>query len=295
MGDAWEAATDTRADWGRFIRMRFGLDAAQHQLTWPELLERVRFAEEAGFDGAWIFDHFKPLYGDPTGPCMEAWTLLAALAASSEQIRLGALVTGVTYRHPSILAAEAVTVDHVSNGRLEIGMGAAWFEQEHRELGVPFPGVGERARRLEEGVEAMRLLMTQDHATYRGTYTRLDDAIYRPRPVQQPHPPIWIGATGEKLTLPIVGRQADVWHTFGSSDALARKWAIVERSAQEAGRDPSSIMRSSSLSISEPWDEVRRRYDRLRDAGVAYMIVNWPSEGRGRAEAFVSDVMPSLT
>jgi F420-dependent oxidoreductase-like protein len=275
--------------------MRFGLDVAQHQLTWPELLERVRFAEGAGFDGVWIFDHFKPLYGDPTGPCMEAWTLLAGLAASTERIRLGALVTGITYRHPSILAAEAVTVDHVSDGRLEIGMGAAWFEQEHRELGVPFPRVGERARRLEEGVEAMRLLMTQDHATYEGTYTRLDDATYRPRPVQQPHPPIWIGATGEKLTLPIVGRQADVWHTFGSSDALARKWAIVERSAQEAGRDPSSIMRSCSLSISEPWDEVRRRYDELRDAGVAYMIVNWPSEGRGRAEEFVSDVMPSLT
>jgi F420-dependent oxidoreductase-like protein len=275
--------------------MRFGLDVAQHQLTWPELLERVRFAEEVGFDGAWIFDHFKPLYGDPTGPCMEAWTLLAALAASTERIRLGALVTGVTYRHPSILAAEAVTVDQVSKGRLEIGMGAAWFEQEHRELGVPFPGVGERARRLEEGIEAMRLLMTKDHAKYQGTSIRLEDATYRPRPVQQPHPPIWIGATGEKLTLPIVGRQADVWHTFGSSDALARKWAIVERTAHEAGRDPSSIMRSFSLSISEPWDEVRRRYDALRDAGVAYTIVNWPSEGRGRAEAFVSDVMPSLT
>jgi F420-dependent oxidoreductase-like protein len=275
--------------------MRFGLDVAQHQLTWPELLERVRFAEDAGFDGAWIFDHFKALYGDPTGPCMEAWTLLAALAASTERIRLGALVTGITYRHPSILAAEAVTVDQVSGGRLEIGVGAAWFEQEHRELGVPFPPVGERARRLEEGVEAMRLLMTKDHATYEGTYTQLNDATYRPRPVQQPHPPIWIGATGEKLTLPITGRQADVWHTFGSAASLARKWPIVERAAREAGRDPSSIMRSSSLSISEPWDEVRRRYEELREAGVAYLVVNWPSEGRDRMEAFVADVLPSLT
>ena len=274
--------------------MRFGLDVAQHQLTWPQLIERVRFAEEAGFDGAWVFDHFKALYGDPAGPCMEAWTLLAALAASTERIRLGALVTGSTYRHPSILAAEAVTVDHVSNGRLEIGLGAAWFEQEHRELGIPFPSVPERARRLEEGIEAMHLLMTQDHVSYEGTSTRLEDATYRPRPVQQPHPPIWIGATGEKLTLPIVGRQADVWHTFGSSEALARKWAIVERSAQEAGRHPSSIMRSSSLSISEPWGEVRRRYDVLREAGVAYMIVSWPSEGRRRTEEFVSAVMPSL-
>src|SRR5438093_2792720 len=155
--------------------MRLGLDVAQHQLDWPELLRRVRFAEESGFDGVWVFDHFKPLYGDRDGPCMEGWTLLAALGAATERIRMGTLVTGVTYRHPSILAAEAVTVDHVSNGRLEIGIGAAWFEQEHRELGIPFPRVGERARRLEEGVEAMRLLMTQDHATYEGTYTQLDD------------------------------------------------------------------------------------------------------------------------
>src|SRR6266705_2501725 len=124
--------------------MRFDLDVAQHQLEWPELLSRIRYAEDTGFEGAWVFDHFKPLYGDPTGPCLEAWTLIAALAASTERIRLGALVTGVTYRHPSILATEAITVDHVSNGRLEMSLGAAWMEAEHRELGVPFPPRKER-------------------------------------------------------------------------------------------------------------------------------------------------------
>ncbi|MDP9243047.1 MAG: TIGR03560 family F420-dependent LLM class oxidoreductase [Actinomycetota bacterium] len=274
--------------------MRFGLDVAQHQLTWPELLERVRFAEEAGFDGAWLFDHFKALYGDPTGPCMESWTLLSALAASTERIRLGALVTGMTYRHPSILAAEAVTVDHVSDGRLEFAVGASWFEQEHRELGIPFPLAAERVRRLEEGVEVIRRLMTQDGATYEGEYYQVQDATYRPRPVQQPHPPIWIGGSGERLMLPLIGRQADVWHGFGSTESLARKWTIVARAAEEAGRDPSSIVRSSNLSLSEPWDDVRRSFEALRDAGFTYLVVSWPSEGRARAEEFVTNVLPTL-
>ncbi|MDP9296702.1 MAG: TIGR03560 family F420-dependent LLM class oxidoreductase [Actinomycetota bacterium] len=275
--------------------MRFGLDVAQHQLMWPELLERVRFAEDAGFDGAWVFDHFKALYGDPGGPCLEGWTLLAAIGAVTERIRLGTLVTGMTYRHPSILAAEAVTVDHVSNGRLELAVGASWFEQEHRELGIPFPPAAERIQRLEEGVEVIRRLMTSDGVSFEGQHYRLDRATYRPRPMQQPHPPIWIGGSGERLMLPLIGRQADVWHAFGSAESLARKWSIVARAAEEAGRDPSSIVRSSSLSISEPWDEIRRRFDALRDAGFTYLVVNWPSEGPTRAEEFVEQVLPTLS
>ncbi|MBA3551972.1 MAG: LLM class flavin-dependent oxidoreductase, partial [Actinobacteria bacterium] len=183
--------------------MRFGLKVNQHQLDWPELRSRVRYAEELGFDGALIFDHLKALDGDPDGPCMEGWTLLAALAASTERIRLGALVTGVNFRHPSVLAAEAVTVDHVSSGRLELAVGAGSFEQEHRELGIEFPGARERTERLEEAVRLMRLLMTEDDASFDGRHYRLAGATYRPRPVQRPHPPIWIGAGGERATIPI--------------------------------------------------------------------------------------------
>jgi len=275
--------------------VRIGLDISQHQLEWPELLARVQFAEERGFDGAWVFDHFKPLYGSPEGPCLEGWTLLAGLAAHTSRIRLGTLVTGITYRHPSVLATEAVTVDHVSNGRLELGLGAAWNEPEHREFGIPFPPIKERAERLEEGIEVIRTLMTRDRASFKGRHYQLDHATYRPRPVQQPHPPIWIGASGEQLMLPIVARQADAWHAFGSADGLTRKSKLLDQYAQEAGRDPKRILRSSSLSISEPLDQARRKAERLREAGFSYLVVSWPSEGRRKLEEFVDAVMPALT
>lgn len=274
--------------------MRIGLDLAQHQLQWSEIVERARFAEKAGFDGIWVFDHFKPLYGNPNGPCLEAWTLLAGLAATTSRIRLGALVTGITYRHPSILATEAITVDHISNGRLEIGLGAAWHQPEHQELGIPFPPIKERAERLEEGVQVMRLLMTKDRATFNGRHYQLDEATYHPRPVQKPHPPFWIGADGEQLMLPIVARQADAWHGFGSAQTMVAKSRLVDQLAEKAGRDPKTILRSASLSLSEPWDRVRRRAAILRQAGFGYLVAEWPSEGKGRLETFAETVMPEL-
>lgn len=274
--------------------MRLGLDVSQHQLMWDELVERVQFAEQAGFEGAWVFDHFKALYGDPSGPCFEAWTAMAGLAAVTNRIRIGPLVTGVTYRHPSILAAEAVTIDHISNGRLELAIGAAWFQGEHDELGIDFPSTSERARRLEEAVQVMKLLMTDDEVSFDGRYHRLSNATYRPRPVQTPHPPIWIGAGGEQLMLPIVGRWADAWHAYGSPRSLKRKSQIVDRSAEESGRDPSTILRSSSLSLSEPWGEVRRTVDELREIGIGYLVVSWPSEGRAHIEEFVEKIMPDI-
>lgn len=274
--------------------MRLALDVAQHQLLWPQLVGRVRFAEQAGFDGVWVFDHFTPLYGDPAGPCMEAWTLLAGLAAQTTRIRLGALVTGITYRAPAILATEAITIDHISNGRLEIGMGAAWHQPEHRALGLPFPPLKERATMLEEGIRVMRLLMTTDHGNFDGRHYHLRDASYHPRPVQKPHPPIWIGADGEQLMLPIVARQADAWHGFGSASDMVRKTRLLDELAEKAGRDPSTILRSASLSLSEPWAEVRRRAAALQKAGFGYLIAEWPSEGQGRLEEFVESVLPDV-
>src|SRR3990170_1608078 len=262
--------------------MRLGLDVAQHHLSWEEILARVRYAEETGFDGAWVFDHFQSLYGDPGGPCLEGWTLLAALAAATERIRLGTLVTVMTHRHPSVLATEAVTVDHVSNGRLELAVGAAWNDTEHQQLGIEFPIVAERAERLEEGIEVLRALMTKDHVTYEGKYYGLANATYQPRPVQRPHPPIWIGASGERLMLPVVARQADVWHTFGTVEELRKRARLLDAMIGDAGRPPSAVVRATDLSISEEWDDVRRRADGFREAGFTYLVVEWPTEGKGR-------------
>jgi F420-dependent oxidoreductase-like protein len=266
--------------------MRFGLDMAQHRLEWDDLLGQVRFAEEAAFDGAWIFDHFQPLYGQGPGPCMEAWTLLAALAASTERIRLGALVTGMTYRHPSVLAAEVVTVDQVSQGRLEFGIGAGWFEPEHRELGIELPPVGERVDRFEEGLQVIVDLLTTDDATFEGEHFQLRGATIRPRPVQQPHPPVWIGASGPRM-LGIVARLADVWHTFGSPAEVARLSKRLDEKMAQVGRDPSEVARAASLSIEDGWDEVRREVDAYADVGVSYLVVGWPGGGRARVEEFV--------
>ena len=271
--------------------MDFGLDVAQHQLSWDELVGRVRFAEQAGFTGVWLFDHLKALYGDPAGPCLEAWTLLSALAAATDRVRLGALVTGVTYRHPSILAIQAITVDHVSHGRLDLGLGAAWHAGEHRELGIDFPPTGERIDRLEEAIEVIRRLMTTDGAIYAGRHYRLERATYRPRPVQQPHPPLWIGASGDRRMLPLAAREADVWHTFGGPGELARKSRLLDQHAERAGRDPATIPRATNLSLSQPPDAIRRDVEQRAELGFDYLIASWPTEGRGRVEEFVDVVV----
>jgi len=272
--------------------VRFGLDLAQHQLTWPELVDRAQFADDVGFDGIWVFDHLRALYGPPTGPVLDGWSLLAALAALTTRVRLGTLVTGFTYHHPSTFATRVVTVDHVSNGRLELGMGASWFEDEHRQFGLDFPPAGRRVGRLREFLDVLDLLLTTDGANYDGRHYTLEDATYRPRPVQQPRPPLWIGGARPRM-LELVGRRADAWHGFGSVAELAARSEAIDAHARAVGRDPADILRSTSLSISEPWDEVRQRLDELVAVGVGYLVVSWPTEGRARVEEFVHEVAPA--
>ena len=228
--------------------MRFGLDLAQQRMPWSELAARARFADALGFDGVWGFDHLQPMYGEGPGECFEGNTTLAALSGITERVRLGLLVAGVTYRHPSVFAAEAVTIDHASGGRLELSYGAAWFEAEHTEFGIPFPAVKERVDAFEDAVQIVLGLLTTDDFSFEGKHFSVTNATLRPRPVQQPHPPIWIGASGERRMMPIAARYADVWHSYGPPEMMREKSARLSRMALSGGRDPAEITRASSLS-----------------------------------------------
>src|SRR6478672_9032644 len=156
--------------------MRFGLDIAQQRMAWTENVARVRFAETLGFDGVWGFDHFTPMYGEGPGECFEGMTTLAALAGMTSTIRLGLLVTGATYRHPSVFAAQALTIDHASNGRFEMALGAAWAQDVHDRLGIPFPSTGERFDLLEDTLEIVTRLFTGEVVSYQGKRVSLDRA-----------------------------------------------------------------------------------------------------------------------
>ncbi len=224
-------------------RIEFGIQTAQEDTTWEEILEAWQTAERLGFDSAWAYDHLIPITGDSDGPALEGWTLLSALAAKTERMKIGLLVTGNTYRNPALLAKAATTVDHISNGRVMLGIGAGWFEYEHTAYGFPFYTAKERAERLGEALEVITLLWTTDHPSFDGKYYDLVDAPFEPKPVQQPHPPILIGGQGPKWIMPLVGRYADEWNVpLGIDPAgMQERLAIAKTACAEAGRTDCDI------------------------------------------------------
>jgi F420-dependent oxidoreductase-like protein len=274
--------------------MRFGLDVAQQRMSWDELVRRVQLAEQLGFDGVWGFDHFQPMYGEGPGETFEGVTTLAALSGVTSRIRLGLLVTGATYRHPSVYATQALTIDHASHGRLELSLGAAWFDKEHNELGIPFPATSERFDLLEDTLEIVTRLFTGEVVDYDGKRVSLRSAQMRPLPVQRPHPPIWIGGGGPRRTLPLVARYADVWHCWGTPNSLKELNDRVDQLANEAGRDPQAITRASSVSLDD-LETARHHAAKWQDTGYGYLVCNWPSAGESQVEAFARDVMPEFT
>ncbi len=227
--------------------LSFGIKTAPQSTTY-EAMQQVWLEADAHplIEHAWLFDHFIPINtGDITGPCLEGWSLLSAFAALTKRMRIGLMVTGNTYRHPAVLANIGATVDVISNGRLDFGIGAGWNETEHSAYGIPLYTTGERIRRLGEACEVIKRMWTETAPTFEGRYYQIKDAYCEPKPVQKPTPPFVIGGSGEKLTLRIVAQYASIWNFVGGgADMFTQKSTILDEHCSAIGRDPHEIQRS---------------------------------------------------
>ena len=234
--------------------LRFGLKLSGQDTTVEALRAVWRIADQSGFDHVWDFDHLASIGdGGPDRPIYEGWTLQAAIAEATKRVRIGCLVTGNTYRNPALLAKEAVTVDHLSGGRLEFGIGAAWAEIEHQMYG--FEGLDHRVGRLSESLRIIKSLFTEERTSFEGRYYHFKDAIANPKPIQKPYPPFWIGASGPS-TLRLVARHADVWNIAGGDPARVKELTpMFEEACGEVGRNQAEIRRS----IQFGWDGADRQ------------------------------------
>lgn len=282
-------------------KLRFGVQTPPQYVVYKDLLQTWQEVDELGFDTAFVFDHFMPISSDPNGPCFEGWTLLSALAAQTKQVKVGVLVTGNTYRNPAILAKMAATVDHVSNGRLILGIGAGWFELEHTAYGIPFSTAGGRAKQLGEAVEVLKLLFTQEKSTFTGKYYQLKDAAFAPKTVQKPHPPILIGGMGPKRIQPLVARHANIWNFFvrdGDPQEAKQICTKFDEICRKVGRDPAQVEKSVSLrppQLTGTTEEVHGRIQALVDAGVQHFIISLsPPYDRTLLHRFAKEVMPTF-
>jgi F420-dependent oxidoreductase-like protein len=229
--------------------MRFGIFTSMGNQTWPGVLDLWRHAEATGWDVACVTDHFMPNTKEREGTTLEGWSTLTALAALVPRMQVGTIVLGNTYRHPAVLAKMAAQVDIISNGRLLLGLGAGWQENEHEAYGIPFYTMRERLERLDEACHVLKSLWTQDRSSFKGRYYQLSDAPLQPKPVQAPHPELMIGGGGEKVTLRTVARHADHWNVWGGPKVLAHKGRILDEHCAALGRDPERIRRSANMAL----------------------------------------------
>ena len=227
--------------------MRFALWPGL-ETSWEDLLTLARQAETTGWDGVWWADHFMPGSGDVGRATGECWAAVAALAALVPRIRIGPLVGGNTYRHPAVLAKMAAGVDIISGGRLVLGLGAGWQENEHVAYGIPFSTTADRLRRLDEACQVITSLFRDERTTFEGRYYQLQEAPLAPKPVQHPLP-LMIGGMGEKRTLKIVAKYAQEWNGYGQPPMLQHKMAVLDQHCASVGRDPGEIQRSCPLLV----------------------------------------------
>jgi F420-dependent oxidoreductase-like protein len=259
--------------------MRFAMKIAPMHTNWADMLAVFRAADEIElFESGWNFDHFYPIRGDHTGPCLEGWMTLAALAQATNRIRLGVLVTGIHYRHPAVLANMAATADIVAQGRLELGLGAGWFDLESDAYGIELGTPKERSDRFEEACEVIVRLLSQETTDFDGRYYRLREARCEPKPVQRPHPPICIGGGGEKRTLRTTAKWAQHWNFVGGApEEFRRKKEILAEHCAAVGRDLSEITLSTHVPLDPANPEATAEAAAaLQEAGAQLAIIQLP-------------------
>ena len=281
------------------------------------------------YDTIWAFDHFYPIFTpDPAGPCMENWTLLSALSQHTKRARLGAMVNSNTYRNPCLTAKMAATLDHVSEGRLNLGLGAGWYELEHRSFGIDFKTLGGRLSALDEACQIIKGMFTREKTSFEGKHYKVADAVCNPKPIQKPHPPIMIGGRGEKRLLQIVAKHADMWNTmFAPPAEMKRLIAVIERHGDRVGRNTDEIEKTLMLPLCYKAprdreqmvlgtvaatvggtpeamrdrvmiggkDECLDKIEQYRKVGVTHFIfsMRWPVILDDEFQAFAEEVVPS--
>jgi F420-dependent oxidoreductase-like protein len=285
-------------------------------------------AEDTGFDSFWVMDHFHqiPFIGRPEEPMLEGWTTISVLAGITTKIKLGTLVTGILYRHPSVLAKIAATLDVLSKGRLFMGIGASYFEEEARAYGIPFyPSTQERMQRLEEAIQIIRKMWTEEpYASFEGKYYQIQNAYCNPKPIQKPSPPILVGGSGERKTLKIVAKYADACNLFGSIETIKRKLDVLKEHCKNIGRDYNSILKTKldlvviddseekarkraqqfyigipeqqikdrEFAIYGTREDVSRQIELLEEAGIQYLMVHLePSRELEELDTFTSGIL----
>jgi len=255
--------------------MRFAFKTAPQHTTWEAMLEVWRAADDIEvFESGWVFDHFYPIFSDSAGPCLEGWVTLTALAQATRRLRLGTLVTGIHYRHPAVLANMAAALDIISGGRLELGVGAGWNEEESGAYGIPLGSPAERSDRFEESCEVLVGLLSNETTSFRGKYFQLTDARCNPKAVQQPHPPLCVGGSGEKRTLRTTARFAQHWNFVGGTvEAFKAKRDVLYRHCADIGRDPQEILISSHVPFGGDPAATVKTAAALGEAGVELAVV----------------------
>jgi len=259
--------------------MRFAFKTAPQTTTWADVLAVWREADDIElFESGWTFDHFYPIFSDHTGPCLEGWVTLTALAQATRRLRMGTLVTGNVYRHPAVLANMAATLDVISDGRLELGIGAGWNEEECSAYGIDLPPLRERFDRFDEACEVIISLLSNETTDFAGRHYRLTAARCEPKPVQRPHPPICIGGGGERRTLRAAARFAQHWNIpAGGPEVFKQKRDVLAGHCADLGRDVDEITTSVHIRLPKDGDvgplvdEAAAYADAGVDLGIVYL------------------------